>query len=75
MYPVGSFVRLSSGDHGVVMELNDKDPLNPMVRVAYNDVMNSIPRTTEDLAGDDDLRITDVINPDEHGVDVFMLLQ
>lgn len=75
VYPVGSFVRLSSGNHGVVIEHAEKDPLNPMVRVAFDADMRPLPRENIDLAEHDDLKITDVINPDDHGVDVYLLFQ
>lgn len=75
VYPVGSFVRLSSGQYGVVVELSESDPLNPTVRIAFDDAMRPLPRENMDLAAHDDLKITDVINPDDHGVDVYRLFQ
>ena len=75
VYPVGSFVRLSSGDHGVVVDFSPEDPLNPTVRVVFNDMMKPIPHTEINLSDEDALKITDVINPDEHKIDIYKLIQ
>ena len=75
VYPVGSFVRLSSGNHGVVVDHAPGDPLNPSVRVAYDSRMRQVPMITVDLSADEALTVSDVINPDEHGVDIFKLIQ
>ncbi len=74
VYPVGSFVRLSSGVHGVVTDLNPADPLRPTVRVAYDHKMRQIPVIAEDLV-EGELTITDIINPDEYKIDVYRLIQ
>lgn len=75
VYPVGSFVRISTGEHGVVTDHNPDDPLNPGVRVCFNARMKPVLRREIDLAGDPMITITDVINPDDHGVDIFGLIQ
>ncbi|MDC0335797.1 HD-GYP domain-containing protein [Pseudodesulfovibrio sp.] len=75
VYPVGSFVRLSTEEHGVVVDHSPEDPLNPSVRIAFNKLMRQIPMTTINLSNTDELTIKDVINPDDHGIDVFKLIQ
>jgi putative nucleotidyltransferase with HDIG domain len=75
VYPVGSFVHLSSGDHGVVTDHNPDNPLNPTVRVCFDSQMRGMFRRDVNLADDDNLKITDVINPNDHDVDVFRLIQ
>jgi len=76
VYPVGSFVRLSSGKHAVVVDHNPVDPLHPSVRVVYDSRMHQIPMVTVNLADEGDkVKITDVINPDEYKVDVYRLIQ
>jgi uncharacterized domain HDIG len=76
VYPVGSLVRLSSGDHAVVVDHNPAAPLSPLVRIAFDQAMRPIGGSTQDLSGrDDDLKITDVINPDDHQVDVYSFLR
>lgn len=76
VYPVGSFVKLSDGRHGVVLDLNQEDPLHPVVRVAYDENMQPLNLVTVDLSGHEDkLSIGDVINPGDHGVDVYALVQ
>ncbi|QGY39489.1 HD domain-containing protein [Pseudodesulfovibrio cashew] len=75
VYPVGSFVRLSTGEHGVVTDHSPEHPLNPVVRICYDERMRPELKRDVNLAEDPDLRITDVINPDEHGVDIFKLIQ
>ena len=76
VYPVGSFVRLSSGSHAVVVDHNVADPLHPTIRVVYDQKMRQVPVTTVNLADDCvELKITDVINPDEYNIDIYKLIQ
>ncbi|GAB7021823.1 HD-GYP domain-containing protein [Salidesulfovibrio brasiliensis] len=79
VYPVGSFVRLSSGEHGVVTVLNSSMPLKPVVKVVYNNRMQPVTRYSVNLANlpseEGALAIEDIVNPDEHGVEVASLLQ
>ncbi len=75
VYPVGSFVRLSSGNHAVVVDHNPTSPLKPSVRVAYDKNMDRVPLTLVNLADQGvQFTITDVINPDDYNVDVYNLL-
>jgi len=75
VYPVGSFVKLNNGTCAVVVDHNPLDPLRPTVRVAYDWSMRGVPLTTLDLTETPDVIITDVINPNEHNIDVYRLIQ
>ncbi|QJB55876.1 HD-GYP domain-containing protein [Pseudodesulfovibrio sp. zrk46] len=75
VYPVGSFVRLTSGDHGVVILTASEQPLKPTVRVVYDRKIKQIPMKDIDLSKEKRLKVDDVVNPDDHGVDVFRLIQ
>lgn len=75
VYPVGSFVQLSNGEYGVVVDSSTSDPLNPVVRVAYDRHIRQIPYRTANLSDEKRLKIADVVNPDEYGVDVYRLIQ
>jgi len=75
VYPVGSFVRLTSGEYGVVVDISQNDPLNPVVRVAYDRHIKQIPYKTANLSDEKRLKVADVVNPDDYGVDVYRLIQ
>jgi len=75
VYPVGSFVKLSTGNHAVVVDHNLTNPLRPMVRVAYDAKMRQVPMATVDLAAMPEITITDVVNPDDYKIDVYRLIQ
>jgi len=74
VYPVGSFVRLTSGEYGVVLDHCPGNPLNPSVRVAFDSRMRAITMRTVELSRSEKLQVADVINPDEYGIDVFTLI-
>ncbi len=73
VYPVGSFVQLSSGDHGVVIDLNATDPLRPKVKVVYDGALRQVPVSEVDLA-EGDLTVAGVINPENHKINVYRLM-
>ncbi|MGL1863343.1 MAG: HD-GYP domain-containing protein [Pseudodesulfovibrio sp.] len=75
VYPVGSFVHLSTSEYGVVVDLSPEDPLNPSVRIAFNKDMRQKLVRTINLSNTDEISIKDVVNPDDHGIDVFKLIQ
>ncbi len=51
IYPVGSLVRLDSGEVGMVIEVNSQTPLHPKVRIIYDPSGKKLPDTQEiDLA-------------------------
>ena len=73
VYPVGSFVRLSSGNHAVVVDHNETDPLNPLVREVYDGAMRQIPARETDLSACH-TTITEVINPADYNINVYRLI-
>ncbi len=50
IYPVGSFVRLTSRDYGFVAANNPEKPLSPVVRVVFDGMMRPRPPRDVDLA-------------------------
>ena len=78
VYPVGSLVRLSSGDHGVVLAQNEDTPLHPVVRVVFDEKFrHKTPAFRLDLADqkEDAQEVVEVLNPAERNIDVYRLLQ
>jgi HD-GYP domain-containing protein (c-di-GMP phosphodiesterase class II) len=73
VYPVGSFVRLSNGNHAVVIDHNIVDPLLPLVREVYDGSMRQIPATEIDLAVGG-TTITEVVNPEDYNINVYRLI-
>ncbi|BCS89083.1 HD-GYP domain-containing protein [Pseudodesulfovibrio sediminis] len=73
VYPVGSFVQLSNGNHGVVVDNDTTDPLRPTVKVVYDAAMRQLPVQEICLAASD-LTITEVVNPDDHKIKVYRLI-
>jgi len=51
VYPTGSLVRLTSGEHAVVCESNPSSPLRPKVVVAFDQDMTPIHPVRMDLSG------------------------
>ncbi|THB66004.1 MAG: HD-GYP domain-containing protein [Desulfovibrio sp.] len=59
IYPVGSFVQLSTGEYGIVSESNSDAPLFPTVLVAFDYKMNPKPAQTLDLGSLDNQALSD----------------
>ena len=79
IYPVGSFVRLSSGDYGVVAEGNPKEPLHPKVRLVFDARMRPKRAVILDLARrgpdpDQGLSVQECLNPAQYKIDVSRFL-
>jgi HD-GYP domain-containing protein (c-di-GMP phosphodiesterase class II) len=70
IYPVGCLVRLDNGLLGIVVEHDDKNSLNPTVRVVYdaNQKRHIMPYDI-DLAVHESLSITDYDVPEKWGID------
>jgi HD-GYP domain-containing protein (c-di-GMP phosphodiesterase class II) len=66
IYPIGSWVRLTSGHIGVVVDVNNKHPNLPVVRLVFNPRGEKIGTLTEvDLITVNDLFIESVFLPEE----------
>lgn len=66
IYPIGSWVRLTSGYIGVVVDVNNKHPERPVVRLLFNPKGERISTLTEvDLMTVEDLSIDSVFLPEE----------
>jgi HD-GYP domain-containing protein (c-di-GMP phosphodiesterase class II) len=74
VFPVGSFVRLSGGEFGIVSSTNDVRPTKPEVKVILDSSM--CPRRPcildlEALEGTPEAQdIAEVLSPDEHRIDL-----
>lgn len=64
VYPPGSIVRLSSGDHGMVMSVNPSKPLRPCVMLHLPDVPRKTPMLI-DLGEEASLSITQCLRPNQ----------
>jgi HD-GYP domain-containing protein (c-di-GMP phosphodiesterase class II) len=71
-YPVGSFVRLTSGAYGFVSDSNPRHPLLPVVLVAFDAEMRPVtPPARRDLAAPDSagLGVAESLDPAVHGLE------
>jgi putative nucleotidyltransferase with HDIG domain len=64
VYPPGSIVRLSSGDHGMVISVNPSKPLRPCVMLHLPDVPAKAPMLI-DLGEEAALSITQCLRPNQ----------
>lgn len=64
VYPPGSIVRLSSGDHGMVISVNPSKPLRPCVMLHLPDVSDKNPMLI-DLGEEASLSITQCLRPNQ----------
>lgn len=78
VFPLGSFVRLSNGEYGIVASVNPLAPTRPEVKVVFDIRFRpQLPRVAdlEALAGTPEaLEITEVLNPAEHKIDLERFL-
>lgn len=78
IFPVGSLVRLSTGEHGVVTGSNPDAPLKPTVTIAFDAGMRPKARVTVDLAAGTpavkDLKIEECLDHEAVGVDPSAIL-
>jgi putative nucleotidyltransferase with HDIG domain len=76
IYPLGSFVKLSNGEHAVVVAVHHKNTLHPTVKVICDAALFKIPPRTLDLAaevaryGEDAPKIVACLDPRPLGVDL-----
>ena len=79
VYPVGSLLHLSSGDHAVVLAQHEDDLLHPVIRVVFDEkFQRKDPAKIIDLAvvsREEDLEIKEFVNPVERNIDVYRLLK
>lgn len=77
IYPVGSFVRLSNGDHAVVSSSNEVHPLRPEIIVAFDKDVKPVSRPRKvDLTRipEAELRIAECLDGAGLGVDALAVL-
>jgi len=80
IYPVGSFVRLSDGRHGLVWASNPNAPLFPSVKAAFDKAMRPIPVEIVDLAANGNvmtasrLAIEETVDPRPYKIDLAAVM-
>ncbi len=80
IYPVGSFVRLSDGRHGLVWASNPDAPLFPSVKAAFDQAMRPIPAEIVTLSANGDapagpkLSIEEAVDPRPYKIDVAAVM-
>ncbi|QLA15407.1 HD-GYP domain-containing protein [Desulfolutivibrio sulfoxidireducens] len=79
VYPVGSFVRLSDGRHGLVWSSNAQAPLLPTVKAAFDGTLRPIPAEYVDLAADTEsghpgLCIEEAVDPRHLNIDLAAVM-
>jgi HD-GYP domain-containing protein (c-di-GMP phosphodiesterase class II) len=74
VYPLGSLVQMSSGEHALVVGTNPLLPTRPVVRVILDAKMRSKPTRTVDLSeeppGDAGLSILRAVDPASHNLNL-----
>lgn len=74
VYPLGSLVQLSGGEHALVMAANPEHPAEPVVRVILDSRLRPVPPRTLDLAaqpqGPGREGIVRAVGPAEHGLNL-----
>jgi len=73
VYPVGSFVRLSSGEYAIVTGSNDKNATRPTVKLLFDAGMRHRQPAVLDLA-EGGPEISECLNPAEYRVDLSRML-
>ncbi|MFP5238302.1 MAG: HD-GYP domain-containing protein, partial [Acidobacteriota bacterium] len=80
IYPAGSLVRLSTGEHAVVCQSNPDTPLRPKITIVFDQDMTPIHPVSMDLSGKDGpapampVNIVGIIDPRPHGISARHLL-
>ena len=78
IFPVGSLVRLSTGEHAVVTGSNPDSPLRPTITIAFDSAMKPKARVTIDLAvkaqGTAEIKIEECLDHEAVGVDPAAIL-
>ena len=80
IYPVGSLVKLSSGEYGIVYEVNHDLPLKPKVNIVFNKKLKPKKAISIDLSvdmndtGEASLEIIDCLDPRKLKIDVERFL-
>jgi len=73
IYPIGSMVRLSSGEYGLVVSPNPGDPLLPNIKIILDARRNPCSAQDLDLSSQvvqqEGLKITDSHDPKDFGID------
>lgn len=78
IYPVGSMVRLKSGEHAIVVASNPDAPLNPTILIAFDSHVKPITRQRIDLArqnGSARIEIEQSVDHEPFGVDPVQYLE
>ncbi|WP_243311878.1 HD-GYP domain-containing protein [Fundidesulfovibrio agrisoli] len=80
IYPAGSLVRLSTGEHAVVCQSNPDTPLRPKITIVFDQDMSPVHPVSMDLSGKDGpapatpVNIVGIVDPRPHGISARHLL-
>lgn len=77
VYPIGSFVRLSSGHCGITVDNNDSHAARPKVRILFDAAMHPVSPVEIDLAARpaSELRIIECLNSEDYRMDLARVLE
>lgn len=75
VYPVGSFVRLTTGEYGIICDDNPAYLLKPKVKIIMDRRMRTVPVRLVDLAaapreGKEPVQIAECLNPSDYRIDL-----
>ncbi len=75
VYPVGSFVRLSDGRHGVITDFSESKSTRPTVKIVYDKKLRSIlPQTVNLSEARGEIKVDECINPRDLKIDIELFL-
>ncbi len=79
VYPLTSAVELNTGERGIVIEMNRKSPVNPTVKIFYDEKVKPLREpiivNLAEQEGDDQRKIEGIIDPNAEGIDPFRILK
>jgi hypothetical protein len=71
VFPVGSFVRLTGGEHAIVISANPQRPTKPQVKVVLDARLRPLRSRVLDLeAAPEAQSIAEVLNPADYKIDL-----
>ncbi len=79
VYPLTSAVQLNTGERGIVIEMNRKSPVNPTVKICYDENIKPLKKpiivNLAEQECEDARKIEGIIDPSAEGIDPFKILK